>query len=89
MKIKIQDGCKTVNGKAVKIGEVVETDANTARNLIKKRFATAADAEAERLNLEVNSVQTPLAAQANITRTLLLRKQYADQQKEQARLMAA
>lgn len=74
MKIKILDGCKTVNGKPVKIGDIVDTDANTARNLIKKNFAAAADDEAKKLDLEAGSQLTAHQAQVRIAQIVAARE---------------
>lgn len=64
MQIKIQDKCRLVNGKPVKTGDLIETDANTARNLILKGFATPADKEAEKLSGK--SILSATQAQAQI-----------------------
>jgi hypothetical protein len=66
MKIKTTDKCKTVDGAKVKPGDIVETDANTARNLIKKGFAEPHDAESKALDLDEKSVLSAAAAQEQI-----------------------
>lgn len=55
MKIKTTAKCKTIDNKPVTEGKTYEVDSNTARNLIKKGMATAADDEAKDLDLEIPS----------------------------------
>lgn len=59
MKIKIapfKEGVvRTLHNKPVKADSVHETDENTARNLIKKGFAVAADDEAKSVDLQESS----------------------------------
>lgn len=86
MKIKIQypvgpDGKtpalsvkRTVDGQVVKNGDVVDVNECTARNLIKKGYALAADREAENLDLEAKGVQNRLMAQASISRIITLQE---------------
>lgn len=75
MKIEILEKCKTVNNQPVKPKSIMEIDANTARNLIKKGFAAPADDEAKKLDLELGSRLTAVQAQANIANILSKRAQ--------------
>lgn len=84
MKIKIQDRCKTINNQPVKVGDIVDVDANTARNLIKKLYASAADDEAKKLDLDTKSLLSASQAQTQIAATLSRREaaKAADQKRQ-------
>lgn len=82
MKIKTTDKCKSIDNKPVKPDSVHDVDSNTARNLIKKGFATAADDEAKRLDLEESSRLTEDQADANAEK--IADKREADKEKADA-----
>lgn len=56
----------TINGKPVKLGDVVECDENTLRNLAKKGIVEPADKEAQDVDLEQPSRLTQAGARSNI-----------------------
>lgn len=84
MKIKIttpENGTvkRTVNGIIAKPDSIHEVDSNTARNLIKKGYAIAADDEAKKINLEEPSRLTEEQADANAEK--IQDKREADKEK--------
>lgn len=87
MKIKIiNERCKTVDNIPVKVGDVVDADSNTTRNLIKKGWVEAADSEAKKVNLDRRSRLSASQARNHVTKVLSLRekeKQAAAQEREE------
>lgn len=56
----------TVNNKPTKVGDVVDVDENTFRNLAKKGRLEAADAESKKVDLEGRSVLSEDQAEKQI-----------------------
>lgn len=82
----------TVNGKPVKVGDVVEVDENTFRNLAIKQILGPADKESEKVNLEEPSRLSKEQAEAQIESLVEAReaRRLADEAaKEAARKKAA
>lgn len=89
MKIKTNERCKTVDNVPVKPGTIVDVDSNTARNLINKGFAEAADSEANKLNLKRRSRLTAPQARASVEKIIDLRAKAKAAEDEERRELAA
>lgn len=90
MKIKIiNPKCYVIDGNPVKVGDVVDADSNTTRNLIKKGFAEAADSESKRVNLDRHSRQSASQARAHVTKILDLREKEKQAAAEERKELAA
>jgi hypothetical protein len=67
-----------IHDKVVKIGDIIETDENTFRNLHRKGVLEAHDAEAKAVDLELPSQLSEAAADANAKQTVADREAAAE-----------
>jgi hypothetical protein len=82
MKVKVIREKVSVNNKPAKVGDVVDVDENTCRNLCKKGFVEASDAEAKAVDLGTGSVLSEETAEAQIERIEAERKAAKDAAKK-------
>lgn len=75
----------TVNNQPVKVGDTVDVDANTFRNLAKKGILEAADAESKAVSLDTPSRLSEAGAEASIERIETERETKRLQEEEAAK----
>lgn len=74
-----------IGGKSVKVGDSVDVDENTFRNLFHKGVLEAADAESKAVDLEVPSQLTEADAERNVESTIAAREVAAEKSKRAAK----